>query len=300
MLRSERNCTFSMQLEIRNISKIFQGGGKPRTVLRDISFSIREGRFVTLLGPSGCGKTTLLTIIAGFQDASKGVVLLNGEPVIKPGPDRAFVFQDYALFPWMTIRQNILYPMKQQKMATKEQEEKLAKLLSLAHLNGHENLYPRQISGGMKQRTAVIRALACNPQVLLMDEPLGAVDYQMRQLLQEELEAIWLKERITVLMVTHDIDEAIYLSDRVIVMSSEEGRVLGDMRINLERPRERRGQKYHEYKDRVTDLLKTEGKAELNRWSLDTTRRKGSRLKASLRGLRSLRTLLENGLWTSR
>lgn len=245
-----------MQLEVRNVSKSFLNGGSLKAVLEDVSFSIRTGEFVTLLGPSGCGKTTLLTIVAGFREPSGGEVRLNGKPVQRPGPDRAFVFQDYGLFPWMTVRQNVVYPMKQLKVPREEQERRLWELLALAHLEGHEHLYPSQISGGMKQRTAVIRALACDPQVLLMDEPLGAVDHQMRQLLQEELEAIWLKDRTTVLMVTHDIDEAIYLSDRVIVMSSERGKILEDLRISLERPRVRRGQRYHEYRDRLLEVLR--------------------------------------------
>jgi NitT/TauT family transport system ATP-binding protein len=245
-----------MQLEVRNVSKFFLNGGRQQTVLEDISFSIQGGEFVTLLGPSGCGKTTLLTIVAGFREPSGGEVWLNGTPVGSPGPDRAFVFQDYGLFPWMTVRQNVLYPMKQQKVPRGDQEWRLRELLSLAHLEGHEHLYPSQISGGMKQRTAVIRALACDPQVLLMDEPLGAVDHQMRLILQEELEAIWLKDRTTVLMVTHDIDEAIYLSDRVIVMSSDRGKIIEDLRIGLERPRVRRGERYHHYRDRLLEVLR--------------------------------------------
>ncbi len=245
-----------MRLYIKNLSKVFHNRGDTRVVLRDVSFTIQEGQFVTLLGPSGCGKTTLLSLIAGFQAPSQGSVELNGVPVMKPGPDRAFVFQDYALFPWMTVRQNILYPMKQQRIPKEKREERLDRLLSLAHLNGHEHLYPSQISGGMKQRTAVIRALACNPQVLLMDEPLGAVDYQMRQKLQEELETIWLKEKTTVLMVTHDIDEAVYLSDRVVVMSSKEGRITEELEIKLKRPRKRDGQQYNEFKGHLTELLR--------------------------------------------
>jgi len=245
-----------MQLDVKNLSKVFHNRGDTRIVLSDVSFTIREGQFVTLLGPSGCGKTTLLSIIASFQAPSHGSVELNGVPVTKPGPDRAFVFQDYALFPWMTVRQNILYPMKQQNIPKERQEERLERLLSLAHLDGHEHLYPNQISGGMKQRTAVIRALACNPQVLLMDEPLGAVDYQMRQTLQEELEAIWLKEKTTVLMVTHDIDEAVFLSDRVVVMSSRKGCIAEELEIHLDRPRKRDGKKYNEFKGHLTELLR--------------------------------------------
>jgi len=245
-----------MRLDVKNVSKVFMADGGERTVLADLSFTVREGQFVTLFGPSGCGKTTLLSIIAGFQPASGGKVELDGLPVTKPGPDRAFVFQDYALFPWMTVGQNVLYPLRQQKLPRDEQEARLGRLLDLAHLQGCEKLFPNQISGGMKQRTAVIRALACNPRVLLMDEPLGAVDYLMRRELQEELESIWIEDRTTVLMVTHDVEEAIYLSDRVIVMSACGGRIVEDMKIRLERPRRRRGQQYHEYRDHLTDLLR--------------------------------------------
>lgn len=245
-----------MELMISHIHKSFNNGGISKVVLKDVSFQIREGEFVALLGPSGCGKTTLLTIIAGFQKADSGEVRLNGALIDKPGPDRGFVFQDFALFPWMTVRENILFPMKQKKIKRKEQSERLKKLLNMAQLEGTEHLYPSQISGGMKQRTAFIRALAGNPQVLLMDEPLSAVDQQMRQTLQEELEGLWLKNRITVLMVTHDVEEAIYLSDRVIVMSAQEGKIIGDVRINLDRPRDRKGDRYRDYKDRLSEMLK--------------------------------------------
>ena len=246
-----------MELNVTNICKSFDNGGAPKTVLRDVTFRVHEGQFVTLLGPSGCGKTTLLTIIAGFQKASSGEVRINGALVSKPGPDRGFVFQDFALFPWMTVRENILFPLKQQRMDRKEQNERLGTLLAMAQLEGAEHLFPSQISGGMKQRTAFVRALAGNPQVLLMDEPLGAIDQQMRQTLQEELESLWLKNRTTVLMVTHDVEEAIYLSDRVLVMSSQEGRLLGDVRIDLGRPRHRKDEGYHRYKDQLSEMLAT-------------------------------------------
>jgi NitT/TauT family transport system ATP-binding protein len=246
-----------MELIVNNICKIFDNGGTPKTVLRGLTFRVNEGQFVTLLGPSGCGKTTLLTIIAGFQKASSGEVRLNGALVSKPGADRGFVFQDFALFPWMTVRENILFPMKQQRMDRKEQNRRLSILLAMAQLEGSEHLFPSQISGGMKQRTAFIRALAGNPQVLLMDEPLGAIDQQMRQTLQEELESLWLKNRTTVLMVTHDVEEAIYLSDRVLVMSSQEGKLLGDVRIALARPRHRKDESYHRYRDQLSEMLTT-------------------------------------------
>lgn len=245
-----------MELKVENISKSFINDHKPHIVLKDLNFSVKDGQFVTLLGPSGCGKTTLLTIMAGFQAASGGEILLNGKQVIKPGPDRGFVFQNYALFPWMTVRDNILYPMKQQKVPAKEREQRLLQLLAMAQLEGKEKLYPHQLSGGMKQRIAFVRALAGSPEVLLMDEPLGAVDFQMRQNLQEELEALWLKDKTTVIMVTHDVDEAVYLSDRVIVMSAMEGKILEDLSIRLPRPRNRKDREYVKMKEHLMDLLK--------------------------------------------
>lgn len=246
-----------MELKVENISKVFTNDNQIHTVLRDLSFSVQEGQFVTLLGPSGCGKTTLLTIMAGFQAASGGRVLLNGRQVDKPGPDRGFVFQNYALFPWMTVKDNILYPMKQQKVPAREREQRLQELLTIAQLAGKEKLYPHQLSGGMKQRTAFIRALAGSPEVLLMDEPLGAVDFQMRQNLQEELESLWLKDKTTVIMVTHDVDEAIYLSDRVIVMSAQAGKILEDLPVKLPRPRNRKDKEYTRTKEHLMELLKT-------------------------------------------
>lgn len=245
-----------MNLSVENLSKVFVNDGNVHTVLSGVNFAVQEGQFVTLLGPSGCGKTTLLTIIAGFQSATDGSVLLNGHSVSTPGPDRGFVFQNYALFPWMTVRENILYPMKRRKMPRQQREQRLQELLAMAQLEGKEGLYPQQLSGGMKQRTAFIRALAGRPEVLLMDEPLGAVDFQMRQILQEELESLWLKDQTTVLMVTHDVDEAIYLSDRVIVMSAQQGNILEDLAIKLQRPRNRNGEKYIKYKEHLMNLLK--------------------------------------------
>jgi len=248
-------CTV-VELKIENISKVFKNDKNEHLVLRDVSFSVNDGQFLTLLGPSGCGKTTLLTIIAGFQAASSGKIMLNGNHVTKPGPDRGFVFQNYALFPWMTVKDNILYPMKISKVPAREREQRLQELLAIAQLEGKENLYPHQLSGGMKQRVAFIRALAGKPEVLLMDEPLGAVDFQMRQILQEELESIWLKDKTTVIMVTHDVDEAVYLSDRVIVMSACEGKILEDMPVKLPRSRNRRNKDYIKHKEHLMDVLK--------------------------------------------
>jgi NitT/TauT family transport system ATP-binding protein len=245
-----------MELRVENISKNFKNDSSVQTVLKDLNFSVSEGQFVTLLGPSGCGKTTLLTIIAGFQAASGGRVLINGRQVARPGPDRGFVFQNYALFPWMTVRDNILYPMKQRKVPAKDRGKRLEELLVMAQLEGKEKLFPHQLSGGMKQRVAFIRALAGRPDVLLMDEPLGAVDMQMRQSLQDDLEALWLKDKTTVVMVTHDVDEAIYLSDRVIVMSAHEGKIVEDIPVRLTRPRDRQSMEYHKHKEHLTEALR--------------------------------------------
>lgn len=244
-----------MKLKIEHVSKTFINNKVENKVLENINLDIKEGEFVSLLGPSGCGKTTLLTIIGGFQSCEEGQVLLNDKIVDKPGIDRAFVFQNYALFPWKTVKANVEFPMKQRKLSKEEREKKLEELLEISDLKGREKMYPHQLSGGMKQRVAVIRALACSPEVLLMDEPLGAVDFQMRQNLQEELESIWIKNKITAIMVTHDVDEAVYMSDRVVVMSRDKGRIIEDLKIDLDRPRNRESDEYLEYKNRLTKQL---------------------------------------------
>lgn len=243
-----------MKVEVKDLYKTFMNGDKEIRVLKDINFGIEEGQFVTLLGPSGCGKTTTLTIIAGFQHADVGEVFVEGKRVTEPGADRAFVFQNYALFPWMTVRRNILFPMQQANMRKDLQEERLQYLLKISQLKGHEEMFPRQLSGGMKQRTALVRALAATPQVLLMDEPLGALDVQMKQRLQAEIEEIWLREKVTIMMVTHDVDEAVFLSDRVIVMSTDSGKIIRDERVDLPRPRNR---ELPEHKALVTSISET-------------------------------------------
>ena len=224
-----------MSISVQGISKNFKGrrkGESDNQVLKDVSFEIEEGQFVCLLGPSGCGKTTTLTIVAGFQKPTEGIIEVNGNVVTKPGPDRAFMFQNYALFPWLKVGE-------------------------MAQLTKYENYYIHEISGGMKQRVALLRALACDPKVLLMDEPLGAVDFQMRQLLQRQLEDILGQKKTTSLMVTHDVDESVYLSDRVIVMSRDHGKILEDLKIDLPRPRDRTNPQYHAYVDQLTEILKS-------------------------------------------
>ena len=249
-----------MSISVQGISKSFKGrrkGEPDNQVLKDVSFEIEEGQFVCLLGPSGCGKTTTLTIVAGFQKSTEGIIEVNGQVVTKPGPDRAFMFQNYALFPWLKVGENIEYPMKKMKVPKEERQKKLKELLEMAQLTKYENYYIHEISGGMKQRVALLRALACDPKVLLMDEPLGAVDFQMRQLLQRQLEDILGQKKTTSLMVTHDVDESVYLSDRVIVMSRDHGKILKDLKIDLPRPRDRTNPQYHAYVDQLTEILKT-------------------------------------------
>ena len=248
-----------MSISVQGISKTFKGrskGDEENVVLKDVSFDVQEGEFVSLLGPSGCGKTTTLTIIAGFQKPNSGKIVVNGKEVSKPGPDRSFMFQNYALFPWLKVGENIEYPMKKMKVPKAERKQKLEELLEMAQLTDYENYYIHEISGGMKQRVALLRAIACDPQVLLMDEPLGAVDFQMRQLLQMQLESILQQKKTTALMVTHDVDESIYLSDRVIVMSRDHGKILADVKMELPRPRDRTNPQYHAYVDQLTNILK--------------------------------------------
>lgn len=248
-----------MSISVEGITKVFKGrkkGDPENVVLKDVSFRVEEGEFVSLLGPSGCGKTTTLTIIAGFQKANDGKIVVNGNEVKKPGTDRSFMFQNYALFPWLKVGENIEYPMKKMKVPKAERKEKLKELLEMAQLTAYEHYYIHEISGGMKQRVALLRAIACDPQVLLMDEPLGAVDFQMRQMLQMQLEEILQQKKTTALMVTHDVDESIYLSDRVVVMSRDHGKIIEDLKIDLQRPRDRTAFQYHEYVDRLTVILK--------------------------------------------
>ncbi len=199
--------------------------GRPVLALEDVSLDVRPREFLALLGPSGCGKSTLLYLIGGFLPIETGRIEVEGKPVAAPGPDRGIVFQHFALFPWKTVRANILYGLERQDLPRAEREARAQAFIDLVGLKGFEDSYPSQLSGGMKQRTALARTLAFDPQILLMDEPFGALDAQTRSLMQTELLGIWHRTPKTVIFVTHDVQEAVYLADRVAVMSARPGRI---------------------------------------------------------------------------
>src|SRR3954469_9401791 len=199
--------------------------GRPVLALDGVSLDVRAQEFLALLGPSGCGKSTLLYLIGGFLPTETGRILVDGKPVAGPGPDRGIVFQNFALFPWKTVRANILYGLERQGMPRREREQRAQAFIDLVGLKGFEDSYPSQLSGGMKQRTALARTLVFDPEILWMDEPFGALDAQTRSLMQAELLRIWQRTPKTVIFVTHDVQEAVYLADRVAVMSARPGRI---------------------------------------------------------------------------
>ena len=225
-------------LTVENLNKTYISQGSETPALVDINLSIAEGEFICLLGPSGCGKSTLLKIIAGLIPATSGRIAINGKAVSGPGPERAVVFQDYALFPWMTVRDNVEFGLEARKLPPAERRQVSSRLLKVVGLSDFAERFPHQLSGGMKQRVSIARALAVDPSLLLMDEPFGALDAQTRQLLQDELLRIWREYRKTVVFVTHSIEEAIYLSDRIAVMTARPGRIKQIVMVPELRPRD--------------------------------------------------------------
>ncbi|MBI3091880.1 MAG: ABC transporter ATP-binding protein [Candidatus Tectomicrobia bacterium] len=210
----------------RNVRKIYNPDKRyPVLAIDEVSLEVRENEFVAIVGPSGCGKSTLLYMVAGFLDLTAGEIKVNGKPVEAPGPDRGIVFQHFALFPWKTVLRNVTYGLEEQKIPKAEREKIARKHIDMVKLTGFEHHYPSQLSGGMKQRVAIARTLAFDPEVLLMDEPFGALDAQTRGVMQEELLSIWSKRKKTVLFVTHDVREAVYLADRVVIMTARPGRI---------------------------------------------------------------------------
>ena len=228
-------------VEIQGVSKSFHKTVKENTTeiraLSDVSLSVRENEFVSIIGPSGCGKTTLLKMIDGLIPYDSGRIVINGKPVTAPGPDRAVVFQSFALLPWRTVLANVEFSLELRQLSKEERAKTARDYLQRVGLAEFENHYPHELSGGMQQRAGLARALAVNPAILLMDEPFGAVDAQTRQLLQEELLELWQRERKTVIFVTHSMDEAVYLSDRVVVMTPRPGKVAEILDVPLPRPR---------------------------------------------------------------
>ncbi|GGE03355.1 ABC transporter ATP-binding protein [Aureimonas endophytica] len=240
-------------------------------VLGGVDLSIRKGEFITLVGPSGSGKSVLLDVIAGLTEASSGVARIDGKPVTRPHAGTAYVFQQYALFPWRTALENIEYAMEVRGVGRRERRDRARGLLDLFGLGGFEDRYPAQLSGGMQQRVAIARALANDPEVLLMDEPFAALDAQTRDILQTELLRIWETIKTTVVFVTHSIDEAIFLADRIVVMTARPARVKEIIEIDLPRPRDidlRNGDDFNRYRARVWEALRDEVRKAQGDWSL--------------------------------
>ena len=225
-------------IDLRNVSKEFALQDQRVVALRNTDLSVAKGEFVCLIGASGCGKSTLLRIVAGFEQASAGVAAMWGMPIAGPAPDRGMVFQDYGLFPWLTVHQNIGFGRASRGLTKAEVRGIADRFIEVVGLQKFRNAYPHQLSGGMKQRVAIARVLANDAEVVLMDEPFGALDAMIRERLQDELLDLWKRTGLTILFVTHSIEEAIFLADRVVVMSPGPGRIESEMRIELPRPRD--------------------------------------------------------------
>jgi NitT/TauT family transport system ATP-binding protein len=247
-------------IAFRNVHKRFRDASEGRVVhaIDDISFEIDRGEFVTVVGPSGCGKTTLLNILAGFEQPSAGQVLLEGQPIDRPGADRGVVFQEYALFPWLTLRQNVEYGPRERGISTSLIRELTDRTLDMMRLGGAENRYPHELSGGMRQRVALARVLINDPKILLMDEPFAALDAQTRARLQQEVARLWAETRKTVFFVTHSVEEAVLLADRVIAMTALPGRLKADVRIALPRPRDPTSPDFNDHRRTLESLLMEE------------------------------------------
>jgi len=229
--------------------------------LDGIDLEIGDDEFLTVLGPSGCGKTTLLNIVASFETATGGEVRVDGEPVRKPGPDRGVVFQEYALFPWLSVQQNVEFGLRERGTPRSERKERVRLQIASVGLSGFERRYPHELSGGMRQRVALARVLVNDPKILLMDEPFAALDAQTRSMMQQELLGVWSAERRTAIFITHNIEEAILLGDRVVVMTARPGRIKEIVAIELPRPRDVTSAEFNEIRRRIGALLEDEVQA---------------------------------------
>ncbi|MEM3601441.1 MAG: ABC transporter ATP-binding protein [Candidatus Bathyarchaeia archaeon] len=228
------------KLAVRDVSKVFKPiKGDPIVALNGISFDVEDGEFVSIVGPSGCGKSTLLYIIAGFVSPTSGEIFIDDKPVREPGPDRGIVFQEYALFPWRTVEGNIKYGLEEKHLSKDEIKRIVNKYVQMIGLEGFEHKFPKELSGGMQQRVALARTLAYEPAILLMDEPFGALDAQTRELMQEELLNIWRKTKKTIIFVTHSVEEAVYLSQRVLIMTHRPGRIRSIINVDVDKSQSR-------------------------------------------------------------
>ena len=251
----------SIGIDIDEVSHVYAArGGREIAALQKINLGIRRNEFHALLGPSGCGKSTLLYLIGGFIPVQAGTIVTQAGRVAGPGSDRGIVFQNFALFPWKTVRQNVLYGLEKLDLAREERERRAHEFIDLVHLDGFADVYPAQLSGGMQQRTAIARTLAVDPDILLMDEPFGALDAQTRRVMQEELRAIWQRRQKTVVFVTHDVHEAVYLADRVSIMSARPGRIEHVIDVALDRRDDTvmKSAKFVEFSEHIWNLVRAQ------------------------------------------
>jgi NitT/TauT family transport system ATP-binding protein len=243
------------KLVIDQVGKIFPTKSGDVVALDKTTFSVNDGEFVTILGPSGCGKSTILRVVAGLEEPTSGQVFLDGKEIKGPGPDRGMVFQSYTLYPWLTVEENITFGLQLKGISMKQQKEVAQHYLELIGLKGFEKHYPVQLSGGMKQRVAIARALANDPEILLMDEPFGALDAQTRSIMQEILLKVWEESKKTILFITHDVEESIFLGDSVYVMTARPGRLKENIKVPLPRPRDYQNKSSAEFLQLKSELL---------------------------------------------
>lgn len=247
-----------MILTIENLVKSFPKKEGAMVAIQDFNLEVKEGEFVCILGPSGCGKTTLLRIIAGLESLTSGTILLQDKPITGPGSDRGMVFQDFALFPWRNVRKNVEFGLEIKKVPPAQRSAISDRFIELVGLKGFENYHPNQLSGGMKQRVGIARALANDPALLLMDEPFGALDAQTRNLMQKELLRIWQETKKTVVFITHSVDEACYLADRIVVMTSRPGTIKETFDVTMPRPRDRASVEFAQLRKKILEELERE------------------------------------------
>jgi len=251
----------AIALEASGVRKAYTKNGRELAILDVERFSVREGEFVTVIGPSGCGKSTFLHIMGGFIKAESGSIRVSGKEVSGPGPDRGMMFQEFALFPWKTVAGNVAWGLEAQGVPREQIKTKVWTYLQITGLGEFSNHFPAELSGGMKQRVALARVLAIDPEVLLMDEPFGALDSQTREVMQEELIRLWEQTGKTIVFVTHDIEEAVFLGDRVVVLTARPGRIREEVKIDLPRPRDltiKKSAQCHEYRNYIWDLIRSE------------------------------------------